>query len=116
MRAGASWGVVVLVGIAYPLTVLAGGFPRFPSRDECVLPAVAGQQIEAVFGYFGSEHEATMLRSRALKLGFQGTDTERDACGRVKVVIRGIPTLAVGRAFAREARGAGFSVTLERAG
>jgi len=110
------WAVVLVVAIAYPVAVLAGGAPRFPSRSECARPAVAGQGIEAVFGYFATERAAAELRDRALKDGFQGTETEQDACGRVKVVVRGIPSIDVGRSFVDEAKRAGFEVVLEQAG
>lgn len=116
MRGLALWAIVLAVGLAYPLSVLAGGAPRFPSRDECVRPATRGGDIEAVFGYFDSEQEAVLLRDRAVSVGFQGTDAERDGCGRVRVVVRGIPTLEVGREFVEQARSVGFDVTLERAG
>jgi hypothetical protein len=116
MRAAAAWGVVLLVAVAYPLAVLAGGSPRFPSRSECSTPAVEGQPIEAVFGSFDAQRDAEAEQTRARHAGFEGTALESDACGRVKLVIRGIPSLQVGRGLVEEARGAGFEVTLERGG
>jgi hypothetical protein len=110
------WVIVVAVGLAYPLAVLAGGAPRFPSRDECVHPATRDGDIDAVFGYFDSQREAERLRERALEVGFQGTEIELNACGRVRVALGGIPTLEVGRDLAEEARPVGFQVTLEQAG
>ncbi len=104
------------MAVAYPLAVLAGGAPRFPSRDDCVRPALHDGDIEAVFGRFDSELEAALVRDRALSVGFQGTAVEGDGCGRVKVVLHGIPTLEVGREFAAQARSVGFDVTLEQAG
>jgi hypothetical protein len=111
----APWMIVVVLAVAYPLAVLAGGAPRFPSRDDCVQPATRDGDIEAVFGRVESEREASALRDRALQVGFQGTSYERDACGRVKVFVPGIPTLAVGQEFAEQARTVGFEVTLEQA-
>ena len=102
--------------LAYPIAVLAGGSPRFPSRDDCVHEAIDGAEIEAVFGRFATEQEAAELRARALAVGFPGTEVVRDACGLAKVYLPGIPTLEVGREFVEEARSAGFEVTLERAG
>jgi hypothetical protein len=38
-----------------------------------------------------------------------------NACGRIRVAVGGIPTLAVGQEFVQEARRVGFEVTLEQA-
>ena len=110
------WLVVVAAALAYPLAVLAGGAPSFPSRDDCARPAVEGAEVEAVFGRFDSVEEATKLRDRALEVGFSGVEIERDACGRVKVVQPDIPSLEVGNDFAEQARSVGLDVTLEQAG
>lgn len=108
---------VVAAALAFVLVVLAvDGAPAFPSRGECVRPATSDGEIEAVFGYRESELEARELRDQALAVGFVGTEVERDACGRARVYLRGIPTLEVGREFAEQARAAGFEVTLEQAG
>jgi hypothetical protein len=117
VRRLAPWAILAAVALGYPLAVLAGaGAPSFPTRDDCVLPATGDGDLEAVFGRFDSQWRAGQLRDRALAVGFQGTETKRDACGRVKVYLPGITTLEVGRAFAEQARGAGFEVTLEQAG
>lgn len=116
MRRSTAWLVVVAAGLAYPVAVLAGGAPTFPSRDDCARPAVEGAEIEAVFGRFDGEEEAVEVRDRALETGFTGVETQRDGCGRVKVVLHEIPSLEVGREFAEQARAAGFDVTLEQAG
>lgn len=113
---GLAIGLIVAAGLTYALVALAGGTPAFPSRDDCVRPAVEEGEIEAVFGRFESEWKAVELRDQALAVGFVGTETIRDACGRMKVVLPGIPSLAVGREFAEQARTAGFEVTLEQAG
>ena len=116
VRRFAPWVIVLAVGIAYVFVAVAGGAPRFPSRDDCVRPATQDGDIEGVFGYFDSEREAVDMRDRALAVGFVGTEIEWNGCGRVRVVVGGIPTLVVGREFAEEAQGAGFDVTLEQAG
>lgn len=112
----AALAVIVVTGLAYPIAVLAGGAPEFPSREDCARPATAGAEIEAVFGRFDGESAAVELRDRALATGFLGVEADRDACGRVEVVLRDIPSLEVGREFAEQARAAGFEVTLEQAG
>ncbi len=108
--------LVTAAALAYPLATLAGGGPRFPSVSDCARPPTGNGEIEAVFGSFPSARRATPLRERALRAGFQGVVAERNACGRVEVVLRGIPSLAVGRDFVQEARAAGFQVRLERQG
>jgi hypothetical protein len=116
MKRLAPWLLIATVALAYPIGVLAQGAPPFPSRDECAHPATGDGEIEAVFGRFDSEREARELQENALAVGFAGTEVERDACGRARVFLPGIPTLAVGEDFAEQARSAGFEVTLEQAG
>ncbi|HEU5264539.1 MAG TPA: hypothetical protein VFU34_07860 [Gaiellaceae bacterium] len=115
MRRLAPWAVVLALALVYPLAVLASGAPRFPSRGECVRPATEDGDIEALFGYFDSVQKASVLRDKALAVGFQGTEVQADACGLVQVSVGGIPTLEVGREFAEQARSVGFEVTLVQA-
>lgn len=116
MRRVAPWAVVLVLALAYPLSVVAGGAPRFPSRDECVRPATEDGEIDAVFGYFDSEFDAVVLRDSALGAGFIGTEMQWNGCGRVRVAVGGISTLEVGRELTEEARSVGLEVTLEEAG
>jgi hypothetical protein len=116
VRRAALWLVAGAVVLAYPVAVLARGEPTFPTRDECVLPATMDGEIDAVFGYFDDTYEAEAMRSRAIRMGFEGTEMAWNSCGRIRVAVHGIPTLAVGRAFIDEARKVGFDVTLEQAG
>jgi hypothetical protein len=116
VRRIAPWLAAAALVLAYPAYVLATeGGPSFPSRDECVEPATTDGDIIAVFGYFDSEQEAVVARDRALEVGFIGTETAPDGCGRVRVAVGGITTLEVGREFAAQARDVGLDVTLERA-
>lgn len=111
----AAWLAVIAVVLAYPVVTLVDGGPRFPTRDECVRPAMTDGEIDAVFGYFETEQEARGMRDRALEAGFVGTEVARNGCGRARVAVGGIPTLEVGRQLAEEARGVGLDVTLEQA-
>lgn len=115
MRRLAPWTVVLALALVYPLSVIASGTPRFPSRAECVRPALEDGDIEAVFGHFDSMQEASIVRDKALAVGFVGTEVQENACGLVEVAVGAIPTLEVGRAFAEQARTVGFDVTLEQA-
>ena len=108
--------LVAVAALAYPLATLAGGSPRFPATSDCARPATEKGAIEAVFGSFPSARQAASLLERAVGAGFRGLVAERNACGQVEVVLRGIPTLAVGRELAQEAQAAGFHVRLEQQG
>ncbi len=112
----APWIAVVVLALAYPAYALVGGAPQFPDRGDCVRPATADGDIEAVFGYFDTERDAVVVRDRALAVGFVGTEMAWNGCGRVRVAVGGIPTLEVGRAFAEQAQTVGMDVTLEQAG
>ena len=115
MRRLAPWFVFGVVVLAYPaLTLATGGGPSFPNRDACVRPATTGGSIDAVFGYFDNEGDAARVRDHALAVGFQGTEMAWNGCGRVRVAVGGIPTLAVGRDFVKQAETVGFDVTLEQ--
>jgi len=107
------WAVIVVATLAYPLAVLAGGLPRFPSRSDCIHHAKSGQPLEAVFGRFARQDAADASLSRVLKLGFAGSQIESDGCGYLKVAVHGIPTLAAGQGLIAEARRAGLDAHLE---
>jgi hypothetical protein len=114
MRRLLPWIVLVTAALAYPLAVVAGGHPRFPTRHECVHPARSDGNIEAVFGHLPTTAAAESLQQRATRAGFQNVQVEPDACGLLKVTLDGIPTLAVGRDFVREAQSRGFHPILEQ--
>jgi hypothetical protein len=113
-RSVVPWAIVLIAALAYPISVLAGGTPRFPSRSECVHVAHADGDLEVVFGYFDSQVRAQALLDRVLSVGFKGSVIERNACGRVKVAVHGIPTVKVGDEVMAEARGVGLRPTLEQ--
>jgi hypothetical protein len=105
--------MVIVAVVAYPLGVIAGGGPRFPSPAECVHPAVADGDLEVVFGRFDSPTDAATTLSRVLAVGFKGSQVEPDGCGRFKVAVHGIPTLKVGAEVMAEARSVHLDTTLE---
>jgi hypothetical protein len=111
----APWLVVAVAALGFPLAVLAfAGAPDFPSRDDCVLAPTGEGEYQVVFGYRDSELEATELRNRALAVGFLGTEFARNSCGRVKVFVDDVPSVAVGEEVIRQARTVGLEPTLER--
>ena len=114
MRRLLPWTIVLVAALAYPLAVVAGGAPRFPSHAECVHPARADGDLEVVFGRFESAAEASALLERVLAVGFKGSQMEPDGCGLLKVVVHGIPTLKVGGEVVAEARSVGLRPSLEQ--
>jgi hypothetical protein len=115
MRQFAPLALVLVAAIAYPAAVIGSGAPRFPARSECVDPATKDGDIEAVFGRFDTRTDAAAELRKALARGFKGTQIEADGCGRLKVVVHGIRTLAVGRELMAEIRSVGLDATLEYA-
>ncbi|MDP9223999.1 MAG: hypothetical protein M3P18_09100 [Actinomycetota bacterium] len=111
----APWALVLVAGIGYPVGIVSGGTPHFPKRSDCVDLATKDGEIEAVFGRFDKRAEAAARLELVIGRGFKGSEIQGDGCGRIKVVLHGIPTLAVGRALAAEARSEGLNVTLEYA-
>jgi hypothetical protein len=109
------WLALVAVALIYPLAVVAGGTPQFPTRHECVHRATNDGNIEAVFARFATVAAAESLQRRATKAGFKNVRVEGDGCGLFKVTLHGIPTLAVGRDFVHEAERVGFHPQLEQA-
>jgi hypothetical protein len=107
--------LVVVAALAYPVVVLSGGSPRFPTRAECIHPAKEGVPLEAVFGRYDHRPDAEARLNRVLAAGFKGSKIEPDGCGRLKVDVTGIPNLAVGNDFLAEARKVRIDATLEQA-
>ena len=108
------WLGLIAVALIYPLAVLAGGTPHFPTRQECVHPATNDGNIEAVFARFTTVTAAESLKRRATQAGFQNVQVEGDGCGLFKVTLHGIPTLAIGRDFVHEAERVGLHPQLEQ--
>jgi hypothetical protein len=108
----------VIVGVpllGYPLALVAnGGAPRFPSRFAACEPApVEGQKVDVVFGRFATLRESLALRDKALSVGFSGTESVPDGCGRIDVRIHGIESIKVGKEIQAEAATVGLKPWLE---
>jgi hypothetical protein len=109
------WLLIILGALlVYPAVLLAHDEPHFPHRGECVHPATADGEVDAVFGRFDDRGAATAEAQRLAGLGFTGTAIEGDGCGYLKVVVHGVPSLAVGSELVAEARRVGVPVTLEQ--
>jgi len=112
-RCAAPWLAVVVVGLAYPVAVLAGGGAGFPSRADCVHVAHADGDLKVVFGRSESATVASALLDRVLKAGFKGSQVEPDGCGLLEVSVHGIPTLKVGGEVVAEAKTVGLVASVE---
>ncbi|MBM2823004.1 MAG: hypothetical protein HW413_1750 [Thermoleophilia bacterium] len=110
---GVAVAIVAAALVVYPAVILADGGPRFPGTGDCVRAPVEGEKVRVVFGYRDTYPEAIVLRDRSLEVGFQGTEAAQDGCGRVRVSVDGIPSIAVGEAIVMEARTVGLVPTLE---
>ena len=107
--------IVLLAVLGYPLIVLASGSPRFPTRDECVVPAVEGQPVDLVFGRADDPVSAADLAARVIAVGFIGTESVSDGCGRWKVVLEDVPSIEVAKQIQEEAAGVDLDPQLELA-
>ena len=105
--------IVLVPLLGYPLVTLAGGSPRFPSRDECVRSPVEGQPVDVVFGRFDDPEVAAETSDRVVAVGFIGTEALPDGCGRWKVVLEGVPSLETAREIQAEAATVDLRPTLE---
>jgi len=96
---------------------MAGGAPRFPTRDECSRPVTAdAPDLEVVYGRFDDPRAADELLAKLTDVGFVGAETGFDPCGRWKVSYDAIDSLEQGEALAAEVRKAGFEAQVEHGG
>lgn len=105
--------IVLVPLLGYPLVTLAGGAPRFPSRQECVRSAVEGQRVDVVFGRFDDPESAFDVRDDVVAVGFTGTEALPDGCGRWKVVLESVPSIEIAREIQMEAATVDLKPTLE---
>jgi hypothetical protein len=112
-RAWVAAAIVLLPLLGYPLFTLAGGAPRFPTREECIHSPVAGQPVDVVFERFDDPDKAAAFRERVLAVGFSGTEMLADGCGRWKVVLQSVPTIEIAREVQAEAATVDLSPKLE---
>ena len=117
----AAW-LVVLVGVlSHPAAMLVGyagsglpgGPPSFPSADGCADELASGSRVRVVVGYADSYSEAMTLRDRARAAGLAAAETRQDGCGRVRVFVDDVPSMAAARTEVVKARAAGLTPTLE---
>jgi hypothetical protein len=103
---------VVAAGVlAYPLAVLAGGLPHFPSSRSCEPRATADGRIELLFGRFDDVVSAAPLVQRVRSAGFAAAGSWIDACGKVVVTEPGYTTVSGAEDAVQEAASVGLKAT-----
>lgn len=120
-RSRLTWAIVTVAALAYPGSAivgysgqtLPGGMPRFPSAADCVVPPVSGQGVRLVVGYADSYPRARVLRERAHAAGLSETEVRRDGCGRLRIFVDGLPSIAASRRLFAEAKSAELEPTVE---
>ena len=112
------WAAIAIVAVAalgYPVVTLAGGSPRFPSEEECVVEPVPGEPVDLVWGRFDDPVSSAEFAEQVISVGFKGTESLGDGCGRWKVVLEDVPSIEIAREVQAEAATVDLSPTIERA-
>lgn len=112
-RLAAALAVVLVPLLGYPLFTVAGGQPRFPTREECIHRPIADRPVDVVYARFDDPRLASDQLDRVLGVGFAGTKVLPDGCGRWKVVLENVPSLEIGREIQKEAETVDLYPTLE---
>jgi len=88
---------------------------RFPSADDCVEIAAAGDErgLDLVFGRRDTPAEAEVLLEQVRGVGYVDAVVVGDGCARWKVLYAGIESYEQGLESRAEARGAGLQAELE---
>jgi hypothetical protein len=115
------WAVVLLAALSHPGAMLAGysksglpgGPPRFPSAAACTSTPAVGERVRVVLGYADSYPEANALRGRAVAAGLARTEVAHDGCGRLRVFVDDVPSVAASEPLLSDARRASLEPTLE---
>lgn len=113
-RVAVAVAIVLVPLLGYPLATLAGGSPRFPSREDCSRLATADDSsLDVVYGRLESREAAQELLDEVLGIGFTGAELEPDDCGHWKVFYDPIDSLDQGNGLVEQARDAGFDARVE---
>jgi hypothetical protein len=107
--------IVAVAALSYPLVVLARRSPRFPSREECIVEPVPGEPVDLVWGRFDDPVTSADFAAQVVSVGFEGTESLGDGCGRWKVVLEDVPSIEVAREVQEEAATVDLAPTIERA-
>jgi hypothetical protein len=116
-----AWAIVLVGLLSHPGSALVGysgsglpgGWPSFPGTAGCDAAPVAGANARLVVGYADSYPEATAMRERARVAGLVDVEASQDGCGRLRVYVDDLPTIAAAQALQVEAQAAGLRPTVE---
>jgi hypothetical protein len=117
----AAWAIVLVGVVSHPGSALVGysgsglpgGWLSFPGMAGCDAAPVAGANVRLVVGYADSYPEATAMRERAREAGLNDVEASQDGCGRLRVYVDDLPTIAAAEALQVEAQAAGLRPTVE---
>jgi hypothetical protein len=120
-QSGVAWAIVLVGVLSHPGSALVGysgsGFPgawpSFPGTAGCDAAPVAGANVRLVVGYADSYPEATAMRERARVAGLGDVEASQDGCGRLRVYVDDLPTVAAAQALLVEAQTAGLMPAVE---
>jgi hypothetical protein len=99
--------------VGYSGSGLPGGGPRWPGVADCVTAPAPGRSVRVVVGYAESYPEANAMRERAVSAGLAGTQVARDGCGRLRVFVDDVASVAASQALVADARAARLDATVE---
>ena len=117
----AAWAIVLVPALSLPASMavgysgqaLPGGWPRFPNTSDCMASPVPGMPVRLVVGYADSYPEANALRERAAVAGLPATKVTLDGCGRLRVFVDDLPSIASAAPLMAKARSARLEPSLE---
>jgi hypothetical protein len=120
-RSLGAWAIVLVGVLSHPGSMilgysgsgLPGGSPRFPGPFDCVVAPRPERPVRLVVGHTNSYPAAVELRRRAQSAGLESVEMGQDGCGRVRIFVDDLATVAAGRRLAGIARAAGLDPTLE---
>lgn len=100
-----SWAIVAAAVLIYPASTLAGlsgptlpgGMPHFPGVSDCTPAPVLGERMRVVAGYADSYPGAVAIRRQAVQGGLERVRIAQDGCGRLRVFVGDVKTVAAAR-------------------
>jgi hypothetical protein len=114
------WAVVGVGLLSHPAAMLVGysgsglpgGSPVFPAAADCIAPAQPEGPVRVVLGYADTYSKADEVRARARRAGLDPV-VSGDGCGRLRVFVDDVPSLAASRALIERARREDLTTSVE---
>jgi len=117
----AAWAIVLVGVLSHPGSALIGysgsglpgGWLSFPGTAGCDAAPVEGADVRLVVGYADSYPEATAMQARARVAGLDDVEATQDGCGRLRIYVDDLPSMAAANELLVEAQAAGLRPTVE---